>query len=151
MNFIWFFGSRTAHNSGDELTDSDTSDSGSSNGSTTGDDSTDEEESSEETGNGLEIIVKNLMGEKFTLETNSTDTITETKAKIEEKGWSPISMLLFEGDELDREYRTLSDYKIQNGSTIFAIYRVHENMKSWSHPENEDRLKANKTIKIWFD
>lgn len=115
------------------------------------DDTENEEETIEQTENGMQIIVRNLMGENFTFEVSPTNTISEFKAKIEEKGWSPISMLLFDGEELQRETRTLGDYKIQNGSTVFVVYRSHDTKNNWINPENEGKLEANKTIKIWFD
>ena len=158
MNFIWFFfiffGFRPEKPYSPDTDSSGSDDSGETSSSDSGHsevESTDgsQEESTEQPLTDIQIIVKNLMGENFTLEVNPTETIREIKAKIEEKGWSPISMILFDGDELDRENFSLSDYKIQNGSKIFVVYRFHE-IPKWINPENEARVKANKTLKIWF-
>jgi uncharacterized ubiquitin-like protein YukD len=75
---------------------------------------------------GMEIFVVTPTGEKFSVYVHPSDTIEEIQHKIEEKtGIEPHHQhIMFNGELLDDPTKTLSEYGVEEGSTLNMMMEI---------------------------
>ncbi|CAG8681858.1 20198_t:CDS:1 [Dentiscutata erythropus] len=84
---------------------------------------------SETVEHSMQIFVNLLMGRTITLDVKPSDFVEDLVVKISEKEGMPVVQvdqmrLIFASKQLENGH-TLSEYKIQKGSTIHLVYRLH--------------------------
>jgi len=73
----------------------------------------------------IQVFIGRLIGNTHTINTNINDTIETLKDKIfESEGIPSKQQILFYKRECLKDDQTLSDYKIQNETTVFLILKL---------------------------
>ena len=94
------------------------------------------------------IFVRNLNGKKLTLEVEPTDTIETIKNKIYDLEGTPMeSMNLHYNSKKLEDNRNLSDYDIQNESTINMVIKIRSHTYETIYIKNGDKTT---TLKVCF-
>ena len=100
----------------------------------------------DEKGDEMYIYVKTMTGTLFTLKVKASDTIDIVKSKIELYGGLPSDQqgIIFDNAQLEDD-RTLSDYNIQENSTIHLVLRLRGGGKRGRIAADDKKDRAGRT------
>ncbi|XP_010275235.1 PREDICTED: polyubiquitin 11-like [Nelumbo nucifera] len=97
----------------------------------------------------IKIHIKaSQMRKAITLQVKKWDTIKNVKAKIRDEG-IPLDHhdLIHDGKQLE-DSRTLEDYNIQNGSSLYAVFCTEDRIHIFVNMPIEGTIKLD--LKIWY-
>lgn len=98
----------------------------------------------------MQIFVESLTGKTITLEVESSYTIQKVKQLIQEKEGIPPDQqrLIYKHAQLEESFRTLSDYKIQDQSTLYFILRASVAASAANLPAQQPQRPGVEVVRV---